>query len=160
MISTLLLGLPRWLSGKECACSAGDAGLIPGLGSSPGEGNDNPLQYSCLEGSMEREVWEATYSTWGHRRVRHDLADEQHPFIVWGRKRGGHGKGRIAPLSGDGVTSWDTWCWGHKPKTTWALIPGGRWQLWRFYSSLAKLLMDTYSGFVRIKREKYSKGAT
>ena len=35
------------------ACSAGDLGLIPGLGRSPGEGNGNPLQYSCLENSMD-----------------------------------------------------------------------------------------------------------
>ena len=40
--------LPRWLSGKESACQAGDMGSIPGLGRSPGEGNGNPLQYSCL----------------------------------------------------------------------------------------------------------------
>ena len=40
--------------GKESACSAGDVGLIPGLGRSSGEGNGNPLQYSCLENSMDR----------------------------------------------------------------------------------------------------------
>ena len=45
--------------GKESACNAGDRGSIPGLGS-PGEGNDNPLQYSCLENSMERGAWRAT----------------------------------------------------------------------------------------------------
>ena len=39
-------GLPRWLSGKEAACNAGDVGSIPGLGRSPGEANGNPLQYS------------------------------------------------------------------------------------------------------------------
>ena len=39
---------------KESACSAGDLGWIPGLGRSPGEGNGNPLQYSCLENSMDR----------------------------------------------------------------------------------------------------------
>ena len=38
----------------------GDVGLIPGSGKSPGVGNDNPLQYSCLENSMEREAWWAT----------------------------------------------------------------------------------------------------
>ena len=38
--------------GKESACNSGDPGLIPGLGIHPGEGNDNPLQYSCLENSM------------------------------------------------------------------------------------------------------------
>ena len=40
--------------GKESACNAGDPGLIPGLGRSPVEGNDNPLQYSCLENPMDR----------------------------------------------------------------------------------------------------------
>ena len=40
---------------KESACNAGDLGLIPGLGSSLGEGNGHPLQYSCLENSMDRE---------------------------------------------------------------------------------------------------------
>ena len=41
-------------AGKESACSAGDVGLIPGLGRSPGEGNDNPPQYSFLENPMDR----------------------------------------------------------------------------------------------------------
>ena len=43
--------------GKEFACSAGNPGLIPGLGRSPGEGNGNPLQYSCLENPMDRGAW-------------------------------------------------------------------------------------------------------
>ena len=47
------VGLPRWLSGEESACSAGDAGSIPGSGRSLGEGNGNPLQYSCLENPMD-----------------------------------------------------------------------------------------------------------
>ena len=51
-------GLPRWLSGKETACEAGDAGSIPGPGRSPGEGNGNPLQYSCLMNPMDREAWQ------------------------------------------------------------------------------------------------------
>ena len=54
------LGFPRWLSGKESACSAGDEGLISGSGRSPGGANGNPLQYSCLERSTEREAWQAT----------------------------------------------------------------------------------------------------
>ena len=41
--------LPWWLSHKKSACSAGDMGSVPGLGRSPGKGNGNPLQYSCLE---------------------------------------------------------------------------------------------------------------
>ena len=42
------------------ACNAGDLGSIPGLGRSPGEGNGNPLQYSCLENPMDRGAWWAT----------------------------------------------------------------------------------------------------
>ena len=42
---------------KEFACSVGNPGLIPGLGRSPGEGNDNPLQYPCLENLMDRGAW-------------------------------------------------------------------------------------------------------
>ena len=45
---------------KESACNAGDLGLIPGLGRSPGEWNGNPFQYSCLENSMDRGAWMAT----------------------------------------------------------------------------------------------------
>ena len=45
---------------KASACNAGDLGLIPGSGSSPGEGNGNPLQYSCLENPMDRGAWWAT----------------------------------------------------------------------------------------------------
>ena len=44
-----------WLSGKESTCQAGDLSLILGVGSSPGEGNSNPLEYSCLGNSMDRE---------------------------------------------------------------------------------------------------------
>ena len=43
--------------GKEFACSAGDLGLIPGLGIFPGEGNGNPLQYLCLENLTDRGAW-------------------------------------------------------------------------------------------------------
>ena len=43
--------------GKEYVCNAGDLDSIPGLGRSPGEGNGNPLQYSCLENLMERGAW-------------------------------------------------------------------------------------------------------
>ena len=54
-----VMGLPSGSDGKESACNAGDTVLIPGLGSSPGEGNGNPLQYSCLENSMDRGAWQA-----------------------------------------------------------------------------------------------------
>ena len=46
--------------GKESACNAGDLSLIPGLERSPGEGNGNPLQYSCLKNPMDRGAWWAT----------------------------------------------------------------------------------------------------
>ena len=45
---------------KNPRTNAGDVGSIPGSGRSPGVGNDNPLQYSCLENPMDREAWQAT----------------------------------------------------------------------------------------------------
>ena len=50
---------PGGSDGKESACNAGDLGLIPGSGRSPGEGNGNPLQYSCLENLIDRGAWQA-----------------------------------------------------------------------------------------------------
>ena len=50
----IILLLPLWLSSKESAYNAGDAGFIPWLVRSPGEGNGNPLQYSCLGNPMNR----------------------------------------------------------------------------------------------------------
>ena len=51
-----ILGFPGGLHGKESVSNTGDLGSIPGFGSSPGEGNGNPLQYSCLENSKDREA--------------------------------------------------------------------------------------------------------
>ena len=56
----IYIGLPCSSNSKEPACDAGDQGLIPELGSSSGEGNGNPLQYSCLENPIDREAWWAT----------------------------------------------------------------------------------------------------
>ena len=53
-------GFPGGSGSKESACNAGDPCLIPGLGGSSGEGNGNPLQYSCLENLMDRGAWQAT----------------------------------------------------------------------------------------------------
>ena len=56
-------GFPGSSVGNKSACNAGDsrdAGSIPGLGRSPGEGHSNPLQYSCLNNSMDRGAWWAT----------------------------------------------------------------------------------------------------
>ena len=62
--STLFLfyyeGPPPWLSGKESACIAGDAGSITGSSRSLGGGHGNPLQYSFLENPMDRGAWRAT----------------------------------------------------------------------------------------------------
>ena len=64
---------------KEYACNAGDPGLIPGSGSSPGEGNGYPLQYSYLEDPMYRAAWQATVS-WGH--IESDMTERlTHMFI-------------------------------------------------------------------------------
>ena len=52
--------IPHSSVGKESACIAGNLGSILGLGRSPGEGNDNPLQFSCQENPMDRGAWQAT----------------------------------------------------------------------------------------------------
>jgi len=53
------MGFPGGSEGKESARNAGDLGLIPGWGRSPGEADGYPLQYSCLEDSMDRGAWRA-----------------------------------------------------------------------------------------------------
>ena len=54
------LGFPGGSNGKESACNAGDPGAVPGSGRYPGKGRGNPLQYSCLENSMDRGAWQIT----------------------------------------------------------------------------------------------------
>ena len=63
---------------KESACNTGDAGLIPGSGRSPGGGNGNPLQYSCLENSINREAW------WGtvHGVTESDITEQLTPLYI------------------------------------------------------------------------------
>ena len=61
---------PGGSHGKESACNAGDSGLIPGLGRSPGEGNGNPLQDYCLENPMDRGAWWATAHVVAKSRTR------------------------------------------------------------------------------------------
>ena len=78
--------LPRWLSGKELACSAraaGDMGLIPELKRSPGGGNGSPLQYSCLEDPMDGGAWQATVHsvTKGQTQLKwHSTHTRRHPL--------------------------------------------------------------------------------
>ena len=60
MVETLTLNTifnSGGLDGKDSACNAGDLSSVPGLGRSPGEGNSNPLQYSCLENPMDLGAW-------------------------------------------------------------------------------------------------------
>ena len=63
------MGFPSSSDDKKSACNAGDLGSIPGSGRSPGKGNDNPLQYSCLENPRESHGQRslADYSPWAHK---------------------------------------------------------------------------------------------
>ena len=67
---TSKLGFPGGSDGKESALNEGDLGSTPGSGRSPGEGNGNPLQYSCLENPMDRGTWRA--QSLGSQRIRRD----------------------------------------------------------------------------------------
>ena len=70
-------GLTWWLSGKESTCHAGDTGSIPGSGRSPGVGNGNTLQYSCLKNSMDRGAWATVHG------VRKSDTSEQLSMHDW-----------------------------------------------------------------------------
>ena len=70
------LDFPGGSDGKASAYSVGDLGSIPVLGRSPGEGNGNPLQYSCLEKSQGQKSLVGC-NPWVRKRVRHDLATKQ-----------------------------------------------------------------------------------
>ena len=73
---------------KGSACNAGDPGSIPGSGRSPGDGNGNPLEYSCLENSMDRGAWQATVHGVTKSQTRlsnwhtHYLSSA-FPFVCW-----------------------------------------------------------------------------
>ena len=85
------MDFPSGSKGKQSACSAEDPGSVPGLGRSPGEGNGNPLQDSCLENSMNRGTWWAvvhgvTGSDRTERLTLHFSVYIPHllyPFICW-----------------------------------------------------------------------------
>ena len=61
------------------AGNARDEGSIPASGRSPGVGNGNPLQYSCLENSMDRRTWRVGYSPWGHKES--DMTESTHTYL-------------------------------------------------------------------------------
>ena len=66
-----------WPPGKNWLPNAGDVSLIPGMGRSPGEGNGNPLQYSCHNNPMDRGAWQATVHGVAKSPVRQDWVTEQ-----------------------------------------------------------------------------------
>ena len=72
----IVRGFPGGSEVKASACNAGDLGSISGLGRSPGEGNGNPLQYSCLENPMDRGAWWAAVH--GVAKSRTWLSDFTH----------------------------------------------------------------------------------
>ena len=61
------MGFPGGSVVENPSANAEDLSSTPGPGRSPGEGNGNPLQYSCLENPMDRGARQATYSPWGHK---------------------------------------------------------------------------------------------
>ena len=63
------MSFPGGSDSEESACNAGNLGLIPRLGRSPGEENGYPFQYLCLQDSLERGAWQATYSSWCLREL-------------------------------------------------------------------------------------------
>ena len=90
---------------KNPPANAGDVGSIPRLGRSPGEGNGNPLQYSCLENPMGRGAW-CELPSMGLQRVRHDLATKQFlQTLMLGKIEGKRGRGRQRTRRLDSITS-------------------------------------------------------
>ena len=83
--TTVKPSLPGGSDGKESACNARDWSSIPGVGRSPGEGTGNPLQYSCLEKSMDRGAWR---SPWDCKESDTTEQLPQYPFISHGNSRG------------------------------------------------------------------------
>ena len=69
---------PLGLDSRKSTYNVVDTGLIPGSGGSPGEGNGNPIQYSCLENFMERRL--VGYSSWGHKES--DMTEQLTHFIL------------------------------------------------------------------------------
>ena len=80
------MGFPHGLVGKNSTCNAGELGSLPELGTSPGEGDGNPLQYSCLGNPMDRGFWQATVhavarvgQSWGSPQVHN--CSKQSPIL-------------------------------------------------------------------------------
>ena len=78
---SMIMGLSGGSDGKASVHNVGDPGLVPELGRSPGEGNCNPLQYSCLENPMEAGAWQAT--VYGVTKSQTWLSNFTFTFIPW-----------------------------------------------------------------------------
>ena len=80
-LNNFIWSFPGGSGSKDSSCNAGDPGLIPGSGRSPGGGHGHLLQYSCLENLRDRGAWRLQSIWW--RRVRHDWSDWAHtPLVV------------------------------------------------------------------------------
>ena len=101
--------LPRWLSGKESACQAGDTDSIPGSGISPGEANDSPFQYSCWRIPVGQRSL-AGYSPWGCKELDTTERLNSSTDIVAGELR--H---RTIQLLVESHTARKQRCWGPNP---------------------------------------------
>ena len=77
----MLSGFPDSSGNKESACNAGDPSSIPGSGRSPGEGNDYPLQYSCLENPMDRGDWQAMGYIGRGEKKRKKVEEKEQVFL-------------------------------------------------------------------------------
>ena len=75
----MLIGFPGGSDGKESACNSGALGSIPESGRSPGEGNGNALQYSCLENPMDRGAWQGCKESDTNEQLNDDVvgADDE-----------------------------------------------------------------------------------
>ena len=108
-------GLPCGSELKNPPASAGDTGSIPGSGRSPGEGNGNPHQYSCLENPTVRGAWQAT--VYGVARVRHNWAPKPPRPIFLPRKS--HGQRSLIDYS----------LWVHKESDTTYRLSKNSWHM-------------------------------
>ena len=108
---------PSFLDGSDSkvySCNSGDPGLIPGSERSPAEGNGNPLQYSCLDNSMDRGAWQATLM--GLQRVRHHWTTNTTPtslFINW--------NSTIKKAERQRTDAFELWCWGRLLRVPWTV---------------------------------------
>ena len=123
--SSFFLVVLSSLVAPESACSAGDPGSIPGWGRSPGEGNGNPLQYSCLENPTDRGAWQTT--VFGVTRIGHCLVTEPPPHS----ESDSHSHGRAfrkpdsvgTPRGGSEPDGWT--CPWMGPSGKWAVMATG-----------------------------------